>query len=201
MMKKTIIFVMTLMSVVSAVAQTDEPRNEIGISYGVGVSLIGDGIGNSIGAGIFDSMLGRKWTNDKQFGTLAIEYFRHLDNPKVAFGAILTYAQYSNDLESNDQKVGERTRKYITVMPAFKYMYVNKPSFGLYSKLGLGLMFMNLKEKDTQSGSKSESKSKLYLGYQVSLLGLEAGSQHVRAFVEAGFGEQGIVLAGLKYRF
>ena len=70
-MKKTIIFVMTLMSVVSAVAQTDEPRNEIGISYGVGVSL----------------------------------------------------------------------------------------------------------------------------------LGLEAGSQHVRAFVEAGFGEQGIVLAGLKYRF
>ena len=41
MMKKTIIFVMTLMSVVSAVAQTDEPRNEIGISYGVGVSLLG----------------------------------------------------------------------------------------------------------------------------------------------------------------
>ncbi len=74
----------------------------------------------------------------------------------------MTYAQYSNDLESNDQKVGERTRKYITVMPAFKYMYVNKPSFGLYSKLGLGL---------------------------------------IRAFVEAGFGEQGIVLAGLKYRF
>ena len=64
----------------------------------------------------------------------------------------MTYAQFSNDLESNDQKVGERTRKYITAMPAFKYMYVNKPSFGFYSKLGLGLMFMNLKEKDTQSG-------------------------------------------------
>ena len=62
-----------MMSVVNSMAQTDEPQNEIGISYGLGVSLIGDGIGNGIGAGIFDSMVGRKWTNDKQFGTLGIE--------------------------------------------------------------------------------------------------------------------------------
>jgi len=181
-------------------AQTDEPRNEIGISYGVGLSLIGDGIGNGIGAGIFDSMVGRKWTNDKQFGTLGIEYFRHLDNPKVAVGGILTYAQYSNDVEADDNKVGERTRRYITAMPAVKYMYINKRSFGLYSKLGAGLMYMNLKEKDNQTG-KSDSNSKLYLGFQASLLGLEAGSQNVRAFVEAGVGEQSIFLAGLKCRF
>ena len=200
MKKAVFLLVITMMSVVNSMAQTDEPRNEIGISYGVGLSLIGDGIGNGIGAGIFDSMVGRKWTNDKQFGTLGIEYFRHLDNPKVAVGGILTYAQYSNDVEADDNKVGERTRRYITAMPAVKYMYINKRSFGLYSKLGAGLMYMNLKEKDNQTG-KSDSNSKLYLGFQASLLGLEAGSQNVRAFVEAGVGEQGIFLAGLKCRF
>ncbi len=200
MKKAVFLLVITMMSVVNSMAQTDEPRNEIGISYGVGLSLIGDGIGNGIGAGIFDSMVGRKWTNDKQFGTLGIEYFRHLDNPKVAVGGILTYAQYSNDVEADDNKVGERTRRYITAMPAVKYMYINKRSFGLYSKLGAGLMYMNLKEKDNQTG-KSDSNSKLYLGFQASLLGLEAGSQNVRAFVEVGVGEQGIFLAGLKCRF
>lgn len=200
MKKIALLLVITMMSVVNSMAQTDEPQNEIGISYGLGVSLIGDGIGHGIGAGIFDSMVGRKWTNDKQFGTLGIEYFRHLDNPKVAIGGILTYAQYSNDVEANDKKVGERTRKYITAMPAVKYMYINKKSFGLYSKLGAGIMFMNLNEKDNQTG-KSDSSSKLYLGYQISVLGLEAGSQNVRAFVEAGVGEQGIILAGLKCRF
>ena len=33
------------------------------------------------------------------------------------------------------------------------------------------------------------------------MIGLEAGSQNIRAFLEAGVGEQGILLAGLRYKF
>ena len=54
-----------LMTAVSANAQSELPKNEIGISYGLGVSAIGDGIGNGLGNGLFDGMVGRKWTNEK----------------------------------------------------------------------------------------------------------------------------------------
>ena len=200
-MKKSIILaVIAMMSVMSVSAQSDEPQNEISVSYGAGFSLIGDGIGHGIGQGLFDGITGRKWTNDKQFGTLGIEYFRHLDNPKLAVGGIFTYAQYGEDVEANNTKVGERTRRYISVMPSIKYYYINKKSFGLYSKAAVGAMLLSSSGKDTKS-NKDESDSKLYLTFQASLLGLEAGSNNFRGFIEAGAGEQGFVLLGLRCRF
>ncbi|MEE3446129.1 MAG: hypothetical protein VZQ78_07965, partial [Prevotella sp.] len=196
-------------------AQSDDPLNEIGVSYGLGVSLIGDGIGNGIGFALFESWSGRKLTNDKQFGSLGVEYFRHLDNPRMAVGAIATYAQYGEDVEYvgaigtytpygeyveyKNQKVGERTRHYFSLMPAFKYYYVNGKHFGMYSKLAAGAMMSVFKSEDTKGGSDSDSK--IYFMYQVSALGIEFGSQNFRGFLEAGAGEQGIVLAGLKYKF
>ena len=200
-MKKKFIFAVVIMiSAMGAKAQSDELRNEIGVSYGLGISLIGDGIGNGIGAGIFDALTGRKWTNDKQFGSLAVEYFRHLDNPRWAVGGIVTYSQCGEDVEYQNAKEGERIRKYISVMPSVKYYYVDKKSFGLYSKLGVGGMLLNWNSKDTKSG-KTDSDSKIYLTCQITLLGLEAGSQNIRGFLEAGAGEQGIVLAGMRCKF
>jgi hypothetical protein len=200
-MKKIFVFAVVIMiSAMGAKAQSDEFRNEIGVSYGLGISLIGDGIGNGIGAGIFDALTGRKWTNDKQFGSLAVEYFRHLDNPRWAVGGIVTYSQCGEDVEYQNAKEGERIRKYISVMPSVKYYYVDKKSFGLYSKLGVGGMLLNWKSEDTKNG-KTDSDSKFYLTCQISLLGLEAGSQNIRGFLEAGAGEQGIVLAGLRCKF
>lgn len=200
-MKKFFVFaVVVMISAIGAKAQSDELRNEIGVSYGLGVSLIGDGIGHGIGEGIFDALTGRKWTNDKQFGSLGVEYFRHLDNPRLAVGGIVTYSQFGEDVEYQGEKEGERTRKYISVIPSVKYYYVDKKSFGMYSKLGVGGTLLNWKSEYTKSG-KSDSDSKLYFAYQVSLLGLEAGSQNFRAFLEAGVGEQGIVLAGLRCKF
>ena len=37
--------------------------------------------------------------------------------------------------------------------------------------------------------------------FQASLLGIEAGSPTIRAFTELGTGEQGIILAGVRYKF
>ena len=200
-MKKIFVFALVaLMNAMGAKAQSDEPRNEIGVSYGLGISMIGDGIGHGIGEGLFDGIVGRKWTNDKQFGSLAVEYFRHLDNPKLAIGGIVTFSQYGEDVEYQGTKEGERKRKYISVMPSVKYYYVNKKSFGMYSKLGLGGMLLHSKSEDVKTG-KSDTDSKFYVAYQVSALGLEAGSQNLRAFLEAGFGEQGLVLAGLRCKF
>lgn len=200
MRKMMLMGLVAIMTAMSVNAQSDEPRHEIGISYGAGITLIGDGIGNGVGTGLFDTMVGRKWTNSKEFGTLGVEYFYHLNNPRVAVGGVLTYAQYGEDVEYNNKKEGERTRRYISLMPSVKYYYVSKKHFGLYSKLAAGPMLITSKSEKASNGN-TDSDSKLSIMFQASLLGLEAGSQNVRAFVELGAGEQGIILGGLKFKF
>ena len=199
MIKKLSLVLLALMAIVSVQAQDEKPRHEIGVSYGLGVSLIGDGIGNAVGAGIFDALTGYEWTNKKNFGTLGVEYFYHLaDAPRTAIGGIFTYARYGEDVEKGGVKEGERTRSYMTLMPSVKYYYVNGKNFGLYSKVAAGVMMMRAK---SESNGKSDTNSDFRFMCQASLLGLEAGSQNFRCFFELGAGEQGIILAGLKYKF
>ena len=199
MIKRFSLVLFALMAMVCVQAQDENPRHEIGVSYGLGVSLIGDGIGNAVSAGIFDALTGYEWTNKKNFGTLGVEYFYHLaDAPRTAIGGIFTYARYGEDVEKGGVKEGERTRSYMTLMPSVKYYYVNGKNFGLYSKVAAGVMMMRAK---SESNGKSDTDSDFRFMCQASLLGLEAGSQNFRCFFELGAGEQGIILAGLKYKF
>ena len=201
MKKYFVMVVAAMMATMNVNAQNEDLKHEIGVSYGAGVSLIADGIGNGIGRGFWDSVSGSEWTNDKQFGTLAVEYFYHTNNPKLAVGGIVTYSRYGEDVMRKDTRniVGERTRHYISVMPSVKYYWINKNHFGLYSKAAAGAMIFSEKSKDKEL-NKEETDSKVYFMGQVSAIGVEFGGQ-VRGFIEAGCGEQGIVLAGVKYKF
>ena len=197
-MKKIVLMVVAaMMATMTVQAQNEDLKNEIGVSYGAGLSLIGDGIGNGIGKA-FGQLGGYKYTNDKQFGSLSVEYFRHLNsNNRVAIGGIFAYSRYGEDEVKDNVKVGDRTRNYFTLMPAVKYYWVNKNNFGLYSKVAVGATYMS--SKVTENGV-DENNSKVYFMCQVSAIGVEFGGK-LRGFVEAGVGEQGIVLAGLKYKF
>jgi hypothetical protein len=198
-MKKLSFLFAALMAVMSLQAQDEKPRHEIGVSYGAGVSLIGDGIGNSVGTGLFDALFGYNWTNRKEFGSLGLEYFYHLsDAPRVALGGILTYARYGEDVEKDGVKKGDRKRTYMTLMPSVKYYYVDGKNFGLYSKAAVGVMMLHSK---SSMNSQSDSDSSFRFMGQASLLGVEAGSQNLRGFLEFGIGEQGIALIGLKCKF
>ena len=54
---------------------------------------------------------------------------------------------------------------------------------------------------DNDGQVKSEAESLVHVNWQVSLIGIEAGSPTVRGFAELGTGEQGIILAGVRYKF
>lgn len=200
-MKKAIVMVVaTLMATLTVHAQNSELKNEIGVSYGAGLSLIGDGLGNGIGRGLLEIGSGvYKWENEKQFGSLSVEFFHHLSIPKLAVGAIASYSRCGEDIVSqkDNVKAGDRTRNYISLMPAVKYSWINKEHFALYSKVAAGATLLSETGKNTVQ---SFDDSKLYFAFQVSALGIEFGGK-LRAFIEAGAGEQGFGLAGLKYKF
>ncbi len=201
MKKILVLVVVAMMTAINVNAQSDDLKNEISISYGAGsVSMIGDGIGNSLGNGFFDSILGYKWTNDKQFGSIGVEYFRHLNNPRLAVGGIVTFSRYGEDVEKDNQKIGERTRCYISLMPSVKYYWVNGRNFGFYSKVAAGAMLTTSKSKNLTANT-SSNDSKIFFTGQISAIGLEAGSPNFRAFLEGGYGEQGIMLAGVRVKF
>ena len=201
-MKKIMMMVVAaLMTTLSVNAQSNEPRHEIGLSYGLGASAVLDGLGYGLGNAVFDSFTGAEAKSNEQIGTIGLEYFYHLNNPRLAVGGIVAIAHYADDVvkKKTDTKIGERIRDYVTVMPAVKYDWVHKTNFALYSKAGAGIMVHNCQEKDFELKEEKKSSDTFFM-YQLSFIGVEFG-KNFRGFLEAGFGEQGIVMAGVKYKF
>ncbi len=198
-MRKILFAATLLLTTLGLQAQNENLKHEIGITYGAGISTIGDGIGSAIGSGLSDALVGYEWTNESRFGTIGLEYFYHLTNPKLAVGGIVTFARYGEDIEDKStQKIeGDRSRTYISIMPAIKYSWVNKKHFAFYSKVAAGAMILSDK---TNFSSKNDTDTSVRFMGQFSPLGIEVGSAF-RVFLELGVGEQGIALAGLKYKF
>lgn len=196
-MKWMIAAILLCGTVQSVQAQSDDIKHEIGVSYGGGPLSTWARIGTAIADAIFEPLGGAKYENTSFFGPLSGEYFYHLD-PSVGVGAIVCFSQDNDDILIKGQKAGDRTTKFYTFMPAVKWDYLRREHFGMYLKAGAGYSWERVNE--TYNGMDETSSSGMF-NFQVSLLGLEAGNQNLRGFFELGFGEQGVVLAGARYKF
>ena len=200
MKTKMMMVAVALMTALSVNAQNEDLRHEISLSYGVGsLAQLGEGIGEGLASALFSD------TENKDgfiLGPISAEYFYHFNNPRLALGGFLSYSKWDSDIQKrsgNHEKVGERKRNYWSVMPAFKCYWVNKNTFGLYSKAAAGVAFLSNTEKDFQTGKSLDDNSTHFL-FQLSFIGVEFGKQF-RGFAEAGVGEQGFLLAGVRYKF
>jgi len=182
-MKKFMLIAALIVAALNVNAQDNDFKNEIGISYGFGANS--DIISTFAKAFNFGSS-----DQSGYWGPVAVEYF-HKINPVVGIGGVAAIAgckwENSNGLYKNAKST------YFTVMPAVKFSWLRKNHFGMYSKLAAGLTYQH-----ATSDNKNDNSTNF--AFQVSALGMEFGSQ-VRGFVELGVGEQGIVLAGLRYKF
>ena len=88
-------------------------------------------------------------------------------------------------------------------MPAVKFDWLRKKNFGLYSKAAVGVTYIFEKEVQDNVGEskKINDDSKFMVNFHATLLGVEAGSQKLRGFIELGVGEQGMMQAGVRYKF
>ena len=197
-MRKTLLLVaVAMMTATGAQAQgyDYETKHEVAVSYGIDSnSQIIDAFEEIGGA-----MFGAKLENEKFFGPISVEYFYHLQ-PWFGVGGIAVFGVNTQDAMSGSDKVGESKNSYYTLMPAMKFDYLRKKHFGMYSKIAVGATLR--KEKyDSDNDSRDYDDSAVHVNWQLSFVGIEAGSPAIRAFAELGFGEQGILQAGVRYKF
>jgi hypothetical protein len=180
-------------------AQNEELRHEVSVAYGgPSLSQFGSGLGEGLGLAFTNS----EYDDGNIFGPISAEYFYHPNNPRLAVGGIITYSKWDSDVlrrSNHNDKLGERNRNYLSVMPGIKWYWVNKNSFGFYSKAAAGPMFVFCKSEDYES-NKSLTQNGTYFLFQCSPIGIEFGGKF-RGFAEIGLGEQGVLLGGLRYKF
>ena len=178
----------------------EETRHEIGISYGT----VPNSVWIDVLTDVIPAMFGEKQDNKGYVGPIGLEYYCHT-SPLVGVGAVAVLATNNEDVFQNEKLDSHRIRSYYTLMPSVKFNWLRKAKWGMYSKVALGATLAHFSGQDYNESNKlagdKESSNEVLFNFQASLIGVEAGSQHVRGFVELGLGEQGIALAGLRYKF
>ena len=176
-MKKLLLFSVFALAAIFNIHAQNEWKHEIGVSYGVGAFT-------DINSSYIDGIFTGKQT--KYIGAFGAEYFYR---PKSALGVGIVGTFGTCKWAGSDKA---RT-KYFSIMPAVKYNWMNREHISLYSKVALGVL-IGMENIDSQD------KTKAAFAWQASVMGAEFGSAF-RGFLELGFGEQGLLVAGLRYKF
>lgn len=180
--------------------------NEIGVSYGrISMYSIGAAF-----AGIFGSVFTFGLATMDEFsssGAIGLSYYRWL-NPRFAVGAEATYEHVHMTFKPGVEggSVDPSYFDFIGVTPSVKGRWIQKRSFGLYSRLSLGAAAISNGSVVETDGSGTQTTDKeadvsVRIALQVTPIGLEFGSTRLRGFTELGFGSTGMLCAGLRYGF
>ena len=129
--------------------------------------------------------------------------FLHRNRKWLSVGIALSYQFatvecFEQNTKKNITDLGKLTIHYIGAMPTFRI----RRKLTLYSKAAAGLTFVLYKYKDTSGkGDIVEPAKKHYAAFQLSPIGAQFGSKPVVGFLEVGYGNQGLVQAGVAYKF
>lgn len=183
--------VVALMTTMNVIAQ-DDTQHEIGVYYGfASASDVLSIITSSISAAAGDQ--------SSFFGPIGVEYYYHV-SPVVAVGGLASYAT----CKAEDKKThkDDLTESFITIMPSVKFNWLRNNGFGMYSALSAGLMFLSVSFDDSVKAADpdAQKETKAKFMFHATALGVEFGG-NLRGFAELGFGEKGLLCAGLRYKF
>lgn len=172
-----------------------ETRHEIAVSYGT----LPNSIWVDAYTSIIESMFGEKKDSYRFVGPVGLEYYYHT-SPVLGIGAVATFTTNKQNGFYEEEKITNTTRSYFSFLPSIKVNWLRKDNWGMYSKVAAGVTYAHFNKKSCVSNDQ-ETVNDLLFNFHVSLLGIEAGSQHVRGFAELGVGEQGVALAGVRFKF
>lgn len=143
-------------------------------------------------------------TNKKKSGTISIGYLHKISN-RVSLGLSYTYSSVSGEvhLGSSITFADTEIKNHIVLINA-KCSWVQKNSFNVYSRFGLGVKFSSkAKFNDVINNyNPPEQENIKRIAWQASLIGAEWHfTKNLSLFAEGGAGLQGCILAGAKLHF
>ena len=200
---KHLLAVLAISSVFCVPAQAQdemETRHEIGISYGA----VPNSTWIDVLTEVIPAMFGETYENHHYVGPIGLEYYYHT-SPLIGVGAVAVFATNNEDGFDGQLKTSHLNKSYLTFMPSVKFDWLRKKNWGMYSKLAVGATYAHLTDQEYDEHGKTADKktivNDLLFNFQASLIGVEAGNQNVRGFAEFGVGEQGLALAGVRFKF
>jgi len=193
-----------------------ETPNQKGIIDGMAEafgSAFGKMLGTIITLGQVD-LTDKNRTEDSYTPTFSIQYLYRVA-PTLKVGGLIAYQQTSSTLEVEDtngsyHEAAKATNNYFIVMPTAKHIWSEKKNTGFYSKLAAGICIADNSAKmadGVKEDTPGEVTNRIKSGkgtrfaYQISAIGFEAGTSHLRAFIELGYGFQGFAQLGASYKF
>ena len=227
-MKKYNYLMVALMAMMFAVSNSAMAQNDTKSEFSFSVggytpkqTTLAEGIGEGLGKamatmitfGLYDASKTSK--DEKTSPAYTVQYLYRV-SPNLKIGGAVTYQHTSYTLSVKNKDTGayddvaKNRNNYFTVMPTVKASWFDRKNISLYSKVAAGVCIA-FKDSKVKSGvsdedaktllKEVETKKGTRFGYQVSPIGCEFGSKNIRAFVELGYGFQGLGLAGLSIQF
>ena len=83
------------------------------------------------------------------------------------------------------------------LMPAFKYSWIPREHFCLYSKAAIGIMHYKQDVTCDKMPFLERHENGIRFAYQFSPVGCEFGGERIRGFIELGYGKQGMYNTGV----
>ena len=195
---KFLLAALAISALVSVPAQAqDEPRHEFSVSYGV----VPNSIWLDITSDVIGSLFGATYDHSGETGPIGLEYY-YRTSPLIAVGAVAAFAQHSEEEKLKSEITRTCKNSYFTLMPSVKFNWLRRTNWGMYTKVAAGASLRHSTIKNNEDiSAKNKTDNTVFFNFQVSALGIEAGTENVRGFAELGIGEQGIALAGVRFRF
>lgn len=129
-------------------------------------------------------------------GQFSLEY-GHWFNKVLSVGGAFVYESMSGNLvreksgEVDNSNSTSTHYNVFSVLPIVRASWMNFRHVGLYSKAGIGLCVFD----------GSSDGADCTMAVQISPVCCDFGGRNLRGFVELGFGSQGLVSGGLRYRW
>lgn len=169
------------------------PKNEVSVSYGWGSAYYLTGV-------LFRNVLySFRLDVDRleSMGIAAVDY-RHYFNSRWAVGGTVCYEASTLPVArlilpgTGIEAVVDGTMyRNISIMPAVTLRWLQDSHVSIYSKLALGVMLLIDPEGPTSAAPCT----------CLTPVGMDFGGRNVRGFLEMNVGTQGLLSAGVKFRF
>jgi len=138
-------------------------------------------------------------SSDTHSAGFAISYRTRVKRD-LKVGGQLSYQRKDKEFVRDNVKIGEGTVDFFSLVATSNYYWLENERWGLFTGLGAGFSFSTEDQFDFSDEERSRTETDLFLAWQVHPVGIEFG-RDFRFITNAGFGNQGVVSLGLKYRF